>query len=1178
MRGIRKLTLILILLMAGMEMPAQRFFNLTSEEVRIDSVLPHFTYSIPLGDNYRDSVYTVSIAYPEFIDMTDADIRHYNRISGSMLPTLPTVTQRVVVCRKKGSLELSFCPLVYRDNKYQILVSFMLDLKATSVRGSSSYAKAATRAGTVDRYAAHSVLAQGTWAKIRVSSSGVYQLTEALVRQAGFTDINKVKIYGYGGALQPAALNGEDLIRTDDLKEVPTCKVNGKRLFYAKGPVSWNGPQATVRTRNPYSSYGYYFLTQDDAKPQIIDSTAFLASFYPSADDYHTLHEIDNFAWYHGGRNLFQNDPIAEGSSKSYTLAAPSRSRQGLMTIAITAGVNSSAVIALNDSTLGSIDIRLGSYDKGNSSNRGYKVGNLSATNTIKISTTSGGPIRLDYISFTVNEPRSAPSLAGGTFPSPDYVYNITNQDHHADGPADMVIIIPTSQKLRAQAERLKAFHEQYDHLRVNIVPSDELINEFGGGTPDANAYRRYLKMLYDRATNEADMPRYLLLFGDCVWDNRMLTPECRNLNPDDYLLCYESENSFNEVTCYVDDGFFCLLDDGEGANLTASDKLDVAVGRFPVTTEAEAKIMVDKTINYIRNGQAGAWQNTLVFMGDDGDNNLHMRDLNEVADGIANRYPGFIVRKVMWDAYKRETSSTGNSYPEVTRVLKQYQQAGALIMDYAGHGIEYQISHEGVLKLDDFKKFTNTNLPLWVTASCDIMPFDGVAETIGETAVLNERGGAVAFFGTTRTVYTNYNKLINMAFLRQVLSVKDGKPVTIGEAQMVAKNALIASQADMTENKLQYALLGDPALALKLPVAQVVLDSINGVPTGNSSTAPMLKAGSTAVFSGHVEGYPDFRGVLTATIRDTRERIECRNNGNQASYTFAYYDRPKTLFHGSDSVRNGRFRFTFAVPRDINYASGSGMVNFYAVTNDHTLQANGFSDAFTIDGGQLAGNDSIGPSIYCYLNSPSFVNGGKVNPTPYFVAQVTDEDGINTTGSGIGHDLQLVIDGNITTTYNLNEQFVYDFGSYTSGNVYFSLPQLVPGRHHLRFRAWDVLNNSSTAELTFEVVNGLEPSLFDVDVTRNPATTSTTFILTHDRTGSPMDVQLEVYDLSGRMLWRHRENGVSSGNAYTVDWNLTTDNGRRLQTGVYVYRAQISCDGSQRATKAKKLIVIGNN
>ena len=287
--------------------------------------------------------------------------------------------------------------------------------------------------------------------------------------------------------------------------------------------------------------------------------------------------------------------------------------------------------------------------------------------------------------------------------------------------------------------------------------------------------------------------------------------------------------------------------------------------------------------------------------------------------------------------------------------------------------------------------------------------------------------------------------------------------------------------------------------------------------------------------------------------MRDTKETITCNlNPSSEATTPFSFEDRQNVLFNGADSVRAGRFAFTFAVPMDINYEEGTGAMTFFALNSDKSRSANGNFERFYVNGSTSTPNDSIGPSIYCYLNSPSFINGGKVNSTPYFVAQVTDKDGVNASGTGIGHDLELIIDGEMARTYILNDHFTYDFGTYTSGQTYYNIPELSAGMHRLKFRAWDILNNSSTAELSFEVVNGLEPHLFSVS--------------------------LEVFDLSGRLLWRHGENGVSTGNTYTIQWDLTVDGGQRLQTGVYLYRALIGSDGSQKASKAKKLIIIGNN
>lgn len=1200
---LRKHIFILLLLLAScFGANAQRFFNLASSQVEVDSVLPEFTYAIPLYDNYDDSLYTASILYPEFIDMTRTDIANYERLSNEPLPEMPVVKQQIAVSRKKAMLETYFCPLVKRDGKYQILVSFMLKVeakaKASTTKGNETFAKGygamanikdtfgnnalAKNSSAAERYAANSILATGKWAKIRVPSSGVYQITESLIRKAGFSSLSKIKVYGYGGNLQAERLDGNTLKELDDLKEVATYDRGKSRLFYARGPVSWSSPTANRRTRNPYSDYGYYFITEttnSEEEPLKADSAAFVSAFYPSNNDYHSIYEVDGYAWYHGGRNLYDSKAIRNGSSQKVVLSKPADATSAQLSVNVSAGSSSSVEVLHNGVSLGTITISVpAKYYSGNEAMKTYTISSQQAKDTITIRNNGSPPVRIDFVSAAWDKPSLAPSL-DGSFPDAEYVYNITNQNHHADSAADMVIIIPTSQKLLKQANRLADFHRQHDGMRVNVVPADELFNEFSSGTPDANAYRRYMKMLYDRAETEADMPSHLLLFGDCVWDNRMLTQDCHNMSPDDYLLVFESENSFSETTCYADDGFYCLLDDGEGANLLTSDRPDIAVGRFPVTTEAEAKIMVDKTIGYVENKNAGSWQNTIVFMGDDGDANVHMHDVNEVADATISAHPEYLVRKIMWDAYPQETSASGHGYPAVTNLIKRLQSSGALIFDYGGHGRPDQVSYENVLRLTDFKAFSNKNLPLWVTATCDIMPYDGVEPTIGEAAVLNENGGAMAFFGTARTVFVPENKAINRAFMKYVLTYdSNGKPITIGEAQRLTKSYLITSSEDRSANKLQYQLLGDPAVALHLPTQKVVVDSINGISVNDTQKKATLQAGSIATISGHIEGNNDFTGLVSATVRDSRELITCNMNASAAADSaFTFYDYTKYLFNGSDSIKNGKFHLSFAVPMDINYSDKAGIMNFHAVSSDKQMLAHGYCTNFIVGGTAAVDNDSIGPSIFCYLNSPSFVNGGNVNSTPYFVAQITDANGINSTGNGIGHDLQLIIDGDMAKTYTLNDNFVYDFGTYTSGTTYYQIPELSAGKHTLKFRAWDILNNSSTVSLDFNVVRGLTPKLFNVGVTKNPASTSTTFIINHDRVGTTMDVDIDVFDASGRLLWTRHESGVSTDGAYTSTWNLCTDSGQQLQTGVYLYRVRVACEGSSQASKANKLVVISN-
>ena len=257
MRTNRTISGILFLLLC-ITTNAQKFFNLTAQEVRIDSLLPVFNYAHPLGEHYADSTYSISIVYPEFIDMSKDDIQRYQQLSNRPLGILPEISQQISVSRKEGTLHLGFVPIVYRNGKYQKLVSFQLKIKGKAITQ-----KANRRAKEIkDRYVNSSVLATGTWAKIRIPATGIYQLTNELIRKAGFSDINKVKIYGYGGALQPEKLTEDYLIATDDLQELPTCTTNGKRLFYGIGPVNWN--DSYQRIRNPYSNYGYYFLTESE--------------------------------------------------------------------------------------------------------------------------------------------------------------------------------------------------------------------------------------------------------------------------------------------------------------------------------------------------------------------------------------------------------------------------------------------------------------------------------------------------------------------------------------------------------------------------------------------------------------------------------------------------------------------------------------------------------------------------------------------------------------------------------------------------------------------------------------------------------------------------------------------------------------------------------------------------
>ena len=765
-----------------------------------------------------------------------------------------------------------------------------------------------------------------------------------------------------------------------------------------------------------------------------------------------------------------------------------------------------------------------------------------------------------------------------GSFPEPQKVAEVANQNLHALDSVDMVIVVPASGRLTAAAEHLATAHRKVDGLSVEVVRADMVYNEFSSGTPDATAIRRFMKMLYDRGGVESS-PRYLLLMGNGAWDNRMHVSDWAGQNPDDYLLCYESYESLDHTKSYVMEDYFGLLDDTEGRSLL-TEKVDLGIGRLPVGTAAQAREKVDRIIEYMTGVYAGAWCNRILVLGDDGDNNIHMQDADKVAGIYHDVNPAIDVRKIYWDAYQMEVSASYNGYPSIRKHLLEQFDEGALIVNYSGHGSTEVLSHELVLNKADMSNLKSRRLPFWITASCDIAPFDSPLESMGMNLVNNTEGGAIGMLSTTRTVYASLNSAINRSFSRYALSrSEEGRLNSLGDALRLAKNELVTAgtgENDRTENKIHFVLLGDPALRLAVAELTAVVDRFNDSDTTVTGTA---KAGSVVTVSGHIEcngeRVTDYRGLLSSTVFDNERLITCRNNLKTADKPFTFMYRDRVLYSGSDSVINGEFSFSFPVPMDINYSNQDGLIILYANSSDGR-SANGRYENFII-GGTSEGltTDSVGPDIMLYLNTPSFQYGASVNATPMLVAELHDSSGLNTSGNGLGHDILLVIDNNPNWTWVLNSNFEQTAGDYTSGRVMFSIPELPEGRHELMLRAWDVMNNSTTVYLGFKVVPDLKPK-FTIDVTASPAIENTAFVITHDRPGQNANVTIQVCSSDGTLQWMTTKRDETGTGVTVVDWNLHGSSGHRMQPGLYIVRATVGTDGGGSSSASCKMVIVG--
>lgn len=1097
------------------------------------------------------------------------------------------------------------------------------------------------------RYASESVLNSGKWVKMQVAEDGIYKLTAADLKKMGFSNLDKVAVYGYGG--WPL---DEDFSTTyiDDVPEVAVWRSADYLLFYGKGPRKWeysSSDKSFIHTNNPYSNYGYYFVSEKETTGRTMEKAASAAGAtlqVTTFDDY-VLHEEELVSVNSSGRELY-GESFTSTLSRDFTISVPGITNdEGKATLSFISRGNGTITMNVDGNALisGSVSVPSDEYEVARELYR-ERAWMADKGETVKVnigySTTGHKNVHLNYfrlqmkrqlkvydnytffrslsargnasrfviqgadastlvfdVTDGVNPQQMETSLNGtelsfsipasaslrefvvvkpSQIKAPVTVGEVANQNLHALPQQDMIIIAQPN--FTTQAERLAEAHRTKDNLTVRVVTPESIYNEFSSGTPDATAYRRFMKMFYDRQTSEADAPKYLLLFGDGSFDNRKLTSAWKSVDMSNMLLTYQTENSLSSQS-YVIDDYFGFLDDADNKKSLQNKKLCLGIGRFPIRTVEQATQMVDKVISYMENKNTGSWKNNLCFMADDGSNTdgfmtEHMEFADQLAGYVESEHPEFLVNKLYYDAYKKDM--TAGTYPDVRSGLQKLLKDGLLLFNYTGHGGTTALSDEKVLTQTDINQFTYTHLPVWVTATCDFTRFDDLNTSAGEDVFLNKSSGGIALFTTVRVAYSRPNFPINDNVIRNLFERNNGRRRTLGEVMQATKNTLSSVY------KLGFCLIGDPAVKMAYPEFGMKVTTVNGQSVdGNSISFKALEKitveGEVLDVSGQL--VTDFTGIVNPTVKDSKVTVTCLKNSNKDdSPAFTFTDYPNTIFIGNDSVRNGKFSFTFTVPKDISYSNLQGKMNLYAVDTESGNEAQGNFDNFIVGGtSDTAETDTIGPEIRAlYLNDTTFVDGGQVNTTPYFVAELWDKSGVNITGSSVGHDMMLVIDESTVLSYNLNSYYELLLGEDGTGIVKFPIPALEPGKHTAEFWVWDILNNSTVRTFTFEVVEGLKPFLFDVIATPGIAREQVTFHLMHNRPESRMRVGIMVYDLAGRQLWKHEESGTSGlFENYTVSWDLTSG-GARMRPGVYIYRAAISTDNSKDATKARKFIILG--
>ena len=1005
-------------------------------------------------------------------------------------------------------------------------------------------------------------------------------------------------------------------------------------LFYARGPLTWDYANGVYnRISNPYSDYSYAFLTIDKGEGKRIqydrsvsaDADTAVNSFLDYQLVEEDLYNLNNMGatWYF--------DTYDATTSMSYTFNFPNLIESKNCNIKVDAA-------ARNTTSQSSFEVKVnGNHVNTMVFNKvGDNYANTGTTNNIRftsdrdnisvnlnfVKNSSSASGWLDYIAinawrelvFTGNsmlfrnpecvdgsktyryEIRNAASslqvwnvtdpvepkkmnvsfasnvasfdvtgsennefiaFNGNEYNKVTFVSKVENQNLHSKYDFDYLII--THPDFASQAQRLKDLHSAIDDLEIEIVTPQQIYNEFSCGALDIAAIRDYIKMVYDKSGKRL---KYVLLFGDCSYDFKNKSGNVC------FIPSYQSEVSLSPA-CNVYDDFFTALDDNEG-NMTATFINDVAIGRMPVNTQEEATVVVDKIERYINNDDEsmGQWRKLITFVADDDDTYYmsHAEQLEKIVKESMGDDVNF--DKIYLDAYPQIATSSGQRSPECNAAITNRVELGSLIVNYIGHAGELGWAAERILTNDDIFSWQNSpKLNLMLAASCEFSRFDDHTRTsAGEYVFLNKNGGAIAMYTAARVTYASQNQNMMKRFYKRLFDVEGGEFVTMGDAFLAAKQEGDANCHD-------YVFFGDPALRLNFPKNKIELTSINNhdayqIDTLRALQSVNVKGVVRDVFGNQIN---DFNGTIHINVYDKENTYTTYGNESQ---TFSFKLRDNVIFTGKMPVVNGEFDVNLTLPKDINYSYGSGLMSFYA--SGENTDAQGSYSNFIIGGlNPNAEPDNMGPEIMIYMDDEKFVDGSMTNENPLLIAYVKDENGINTSAAGIGHDISATLTGATNKTYSLNQFYESPMSEGDFGKVTYKLYNLNEGEHLLTFRAWDIYNNSNTATIRFNVVKGKVINIENVANYPNPMSDNTNFTFEHNQKDNEINIQIRIYNIVGQLVRTIEERSYgTTARINPISWDGTSDNGCKLPAGMYIYYVTVTNSNNEKTSGYSKLII----
>ncbi len=789
--------------------------------------------------------------------------------------------------------------------------------------------------------------------------------------------------------------------------------------------------------------------------------------------------------------------------------------------------------------TSGVIEYELNGFS--NSDIHVYDVTRFDSVRVMTGVTVSGGTARFQAQAET-GRPAEFVALTGGAYRTPGAPARVENTDLLEDGAAEAIIITPA--EFADAALKLKRHRERgQDPIATKVVTVPEIYRAFNAGLTDPTAIRDFIAHAF---ATWSIPPRYVTLLGDGNYDYKSNDAGVREPQ---YVPVWESENSTHLIDSYVTDDYYVQVAGNDS-------RIDLAVGRLPAQNPGEAATVVDKIIAYENNPVFDSWRNRLTFVADDGwttRDDFEKNQHTSQSEGIARSMPSeHELKKIYIVSYRTDVTAQGRRKPEAAQAIIDQINEGTVLINWTGHGSESVWAHEQVFANENtIPKLRNGDrLSFFVAATCTFGLYDRPGLRSGmEELMLRDDRGAIGGLTAPRVVFSHENSQFNATFLENLINrgrESDGRVRRIGDALWTSKQTWTNSPGYE-----KFYLMGDPALRLALPRHRATIDSVlvNGaVATGDTVQMRALSNVTIAASVRRPDGtlWEDFTGVSAVTLFDAERRVRVEEWEN-----WEYTAPGGVLYRGQASVRNGRFRVSFIVPKDISYENRSGRFSVYF--DNSAIDGAGYSTAFRVGGTDTTADaDTQGPLIELYLDTRSFRSGDITNEDALLIADLADESGVNTTGLGIGHAIEMWLDGREPSLV-LNDYYTGEVDSWQRGTVRYPMRGLAPGAHTLKLRAWDIHNNSSTAETHFTVSSSTQLTVHNVHAYPNPMRDATSFTFQHNQSDA-VDVEVKIYTTSGHLIMTLDGRNIADRFVH-LPWNGRDGDGDRLGNGVYFYK-----------------------